>query len=299
VISVPTEKLTAAEKIILTLAEYEYLTALQVTNVLYAPSSLTYVREKLKSLVDAKYVLALAGRSVNMPRVYTLGGKGRKYAALLGRPAVKRFRPSEQREAGENFYYMKHTLAVSDVLIAARLLSQSAAGITLNRMYRERELRRRIYVTIQQRGEGRARKICLEPDASLDFVIHEDWHQQAWRDFFHIEVYRHLPMETRFKQKVHGYAVMAETGKQEELFQTSALSVAVFAATDSLAKILKRWTEEALTAQSRHTEGDRFFFTSLNTTTTSPKTMFLSPLWQQAFGTATTPLLIIEEGHAR
>ena len=129
-----------------------------MTNVLYAPSSLTYVREKLKSLVDEKYVLALAGRSVNMPRVYTLAGKGRKCATLLGRPAVKRFRPSEQREAGDNFYYMKHTLAVSDVLIAARLLSQTVPGIMLNRMYRERELRRMIYVTIQQQARGKIPK---------------------------------------------------------------------------------------------------------------------------------------------
>ena len=133
----------------------------------------------------------------------------------------------------------------------------------------------------------------------MDFTIQEDWHQQTYRDFFHIEVYRHLPMETRFKQKVQGYVVMALAGKQEELFHTSALSVAVFAATEPLAKILKRWTEEALTAGNHQDNGDRFFLTSLDTITANPTTMYLSPIWQQAFSESKTSLLVIEEGHER
>jgi hypothetical protein len=261
-------------------------------------SSLTYVREKLKSLVDAKYVLPLAGRSVNMPRVYTLAVKGRKYAALLGKPPLSRFRPSEQRELGDNFYFMKHTLAVSDVLIAARLLSQTVPGIVLNRMYRERELRRRIYVALEQSSGRRGRRIAIEPDASLDFTINETWHQQTFRDFFHIEVYRHLPMEIRFKHKVQGYVIMAKTGQQEELFHTSALSVAVFAATKPLAEILGKWTEDALQQLNQESEGQRFFFATLKTDTASPAEMYLSPVWQQAFRDTKTPLITLqEEGH--
>jgi hypothetical protein len=62
-VTVPTEKLTAAEKIILTLAEYEYLTALQVTNALYAPSSLTYVRDSNPWLIRSTCCLLPAGVS--------------------------------------------------------------------------------------------------------------------------------------------------------------------------------------------------------------------------------------------
>jgi hypothetical protein len=194
---------------------------------------------------------------------------------------------------------MKHALAVSDVLIAARLLSQSVTGIALNRMYRERELRRTIYVTLpqlmKQSNGGGLRKICIEPDASLDFTIEDTWHQQTFRDFFHIEVYRHLPMETRFKQKVQGYVVMAQTGRQEELFQTSAISIAVFAATDHLARVLKRWTEEALQQLNQPAEGQRFFIASIDTSAASPTEIYLAPVWQQAFGSTPTPLLILEE----
>jgi hypothetical protein len=57
---------------------------------------------------------------------------------------------------------------------------------------------------------------------------------------------------------------------------------------------LKRWTEEALTEIGRPEEGDWFFFCNLDTATASPEDMFLSPAWEQAFGTAKTPLLVLE-----
>jgi hypothetical protein len=198
--------LTASEKILIALADYKYLTAMQVCRLLYAKSSLTHVQEKLKSLVDESYVLPLGGRALNLPRIYTLSSKGRRYAALLGRPTAKRFRRAEEREKEHNLFFMRHTLAVSDVLIAARLLSQTAPGIVLNRMFLERELKRRIYVEVREltaQDSRRGRKICIEPDAALDFTT------EIYRDFFYVEVYRHLPMESRFKQKVAGYIALA------------------------------------------------------------------------------------------
>jgi hypothetical protein len=82
-------------------------------------------------------------------------------------------------------------------------------------------------------NESKPLKVCIEPDCSLEFTI-EDIEQetkqpQTWRDFFHVEVYRHLPMETLWKQKVIGYVQYAATGQHEELFHTPALSIAVFA----------------------------------------------------------------------
>jgi hypothetical protein len=288
---------TPLEKILVALAEFDYLTAAQVTRLLYAPSSLTHVREQLKSLVDDSLVLALSSRLATHPRVFTLTGKGRTYAALLGMQSTKRIRPSEEHEKAHNLYFIQHTLAVIDVLLGARLLSQTAPGITLNRLFTERALKRKIYVAIPEptkRGREKTQNICLEPDASVDFTIHEAWHDQTWQDFFHIEVYRHLPMETRFKQKVQGYVVMALTGQHEALFHISALSIAVFAATDHLAQVLKRWTEEALQQLGQPAEGHRFFFGNIDTAA-SPAEMYLAPVWQKAFGEAPTPLLMLQE----
>jgi hypothetical protein len=102
-------------------------------------------------------------------------------------------------------------------------------------------------------------------------------------------------VKERFKQKIQGYVTTVDTGQHEALFQTPALSIAVCATTGQIATMLKYWTEEALTEIGRAADGDWFFFCSLNTASASPEELFLSPVWEQAFGTTKTPLLILEE----
>jgi hypothetical protein len=157
---------------------FDYLTPSQIARLLYVPSSINHVYEHMRPLIDAGVVLPLGGRAVNLPLIYTLSGKGRQYASLLGTTKGKRFRPSEEAEKGRNPHFLKHIIAVTDVLIAAHLLSEKVPGIVLTRMYTERELRRKIYVAITE-GDTHNRTICLEPDASCDFSI-----QDKWRDFF-------------------------------------------------------------------------------------------------------------------
>jgi hypothetical protein len=206
--------------------------------------------------------------------LYTLSGVGRTYATALGTLPRKRFRKGEEQEKGHNPYFLKHTMAVADVLIAARLLSQTHPGISLTRMLTERELKRKIYVAVPE-------QICIEPDASLEFLLAETWHNppQTWKDFFFIEVYRNLPpTQWRFKQKIKGYVTYAVSGQHEALFHTSALSIAVIAVSKPMAETLKRWTEEVLQEMGRPEEGEWFFFCSRNPATTSPEELFLSPV---------------------
>jgi hypothetical protein len=296
----PVQSVKGAEKILVALAVFEYLTAVQITRLLYAPKSLSHVRKLLKHLVTGGFVLALGGKAVNLPLIYTLSGVGRTYAAALGATPRKRFRPSEEQEKGQNPYFMKHTIAVTGVLIAAKLLAQAHPGIALTHMYTERELKRKISLELPQRtedGRSRFQTISIEPDASLLFLITETWHEipQTWEDFFHIEVYRNLPpAEWRFKQKIQGYMYAVDTGAHEALFHTPALSIAVIAQTPQMAATLKRWTEEVLAEMERQPEGEWFFFCSLDTATASPEEMFLSPVWERAFGSAKTPLLVLE-----
>jgi hypothetical protein len=40
--------------------------------------------------------------------------------------------------------------------------------------------------------------------------------------------------------------------------------------------------------------GERFFFTNSDPATVSPEELYLSPIWEQAFGTTITPLLVLE-----
>jgi protein involved in plasmid replication-relaxation len=285
------QPLKGAEKILVLLAAFDYLTASQITLLAYAPNSLRFVRGKLNALVAAGFVICLPGRVVTQPRVYTLTGAGYTYASALGVATAKRVRPTEERDKAKNLLFLQHTLAVSDVLIAAHLLSQTHPQISLTRLYTERSLKRKISVTLPDN-----RTIYIEPDASCEFAVTETWHKtpQTWQEFFHIEVYRHLPPEPRFKQKVQGYVTAVDTGQHAALFKTEALSIAVLCTTVYQTATLTQWTEEALQGMGRAAEGERFFFRTIDTATASPEDMFLSPVWKQAFGTTTTPLLVLE-----
>jgi hypothetical protein len=278
------------QKILRSLAAFDYLTAAQVTRLCYAKGSLTYVKALLKSLGDAALVFSVGGRDVNLPLIYTLTGTGRQYASVLGALRGKRYRPSEELEKGHNPYFLKHTIAVTDVLIAARLLSETVPTIRLPRFYPERELKRKIYVTLAEK------LCCLEPDAALLFRITEagDEPPETWEDFFHIEVYRSNLREDRFKHKIRIYAAYAASPRHSELFATPALAIAIFCTSDQLAGTLKRWTEEVLQQGQQPELGERFYFTSVDPATASPTELFLSPVWEQAFGTAKTPLLMLE-----
>jgi hypothetical protein len=64
----PADKLAPQGKILLDLAEFDYLTIRQLTRLGgYAQSSVTYVQEQVKPLVAAKFVFPIVGKAVNMP----------------------------------------------------------------------------------------------------------------------------------------------------------------------------------------------------------------------------------------
>jgi hypothetical protein len=197
---------------------------------------------------------------------------------------------SRKREKGRNPYFLNHTIAVTDVLIAASLLAERVPAIRLARRYTEWELKRKIYVPL------RGKSVCLEPDAGVLFRLTETWHteQQTWEDFFHIEVYRTQLRQDRFTHKIAGYVAYALSTRHQEVFHTTSLNIAIVCATDQLAASLKRWTEAVLHDHLVRDIGDRFFFTSVDPATVSPEELFLSPVWETAFGTSKTPLLALE-----
>jgi hypothetical protein len=235
--------------------------------------------------------MALPRQVVTQPRVYTLTSNGRKAASFLGKPLDTRFRPGEEKERGENSIFVAHTIAVTDVLIAARLLATRVPGIRLTRVLTERALKRTIYVPVAGTTQ---RHICIEPDGALDFVIQET-EEDAVQDFIYVEVYRHHLNQERFQRKIQGYVTALVSGLHEQLFNTPAMAVAVIATSATLKDTLKQWAAEALVAMERQDAGDRFFFCSLAVTPTNPEALFLSLVWESAFGVTKTPLLLLAE----
>jgi hypothetical protein len=282
--------LKGKERILVALALFVYLTAAQITKLLYAPSSYSHVRKEVNELVAEDTVLAVSGRYANLPTLYTLSSKGQSAVAAIGAEDKKRVRPSEERDKAANVLFVKHTIAVSDVLVAALLLSRRHPDITLSRLYTERALKRKLYVPLAVPGAAGQVK-CIEPDAGCEFTIAD-----RMQDFFFIEVYRTLPpAEWRFKQKVTGYVTYAGTGQQEKHFATPAMGIAVFCASPQMAATLRRWTEETLQEIGQPEQGERFFFRSGDVASASPAEMFLTPFWQQPFSDTKTPLIVREE----
>jgi hypothetical protein len=289
-IGIPEHKLLCA------LTRYDYLTAEQATRLLFSEGSVKYVMARLAQLARNEYVLPLFVPGLT-PRgrpktVYTLAHNGRRYVLEEGIALAKRIRPDEEYQKARNPFFMRHTLAVIDVLIAAELLSQTMPGVVLNRMFHERQLKRDpIYVDLPSDGGKRKHKtVCIVPDCSLDFTI-----QQTWQDFIHTEVFRSLPEEKDWKQKVHAYVVYANS-LHEQRFGTPALTIAVVSIIgERVRNTLLTWTEEELTRLQAEQEGERFFFSSLAISEASPLETFIAPYWYQAFGTTPTPLLLLED----
>jgi Replication-relaxation len=287
------QALRGAARIVVVLAVFDYLTVEQITRLLFSHASLSYVRKLLKYLEAQLLVQPLPRQTDSQPRLFTLTGKGYRYAAALGMETGKRVRTSEEQGKGRNEVFALHTIAVIDVLISAWLLSRSVPGIVLHQVYRERDLQRQIYVQLPvpiRDGKTELRTICLEPDCSVQFFLNN-----KWQEFIHFEVYRTHLAEWRFKQKIRSYAAYAGSSLHRELFHTRALSIAVITQSAVLADRLKRWTEDVLQDRRQRNLGEQFFFTNVNPATASPEELFLSPVWEQAFGHAKTPLILLDE----
>jgi predicted nucleic acid-binding protein len=89
-------------------------------------------------------------------------------------------------------------------------------------------------------------------------------------------------------------ARLRETLRSQNKRANSRALDLIIAATEQMATTLKRWTEEVLRDLKRPEEGDWFFFCSLDTAAASPEELYLSPVWETAFGSAKTPLLVME-----
>jgi hypothetical protein len=283
---------SAGAQLLCVLAELGYLTPAQAARVgQYKETSLPYVRKALAALATQGLARTLPRWHVTQPVVYTPTSNGCAYAAALGACPARRVRPGDERDKAKNVLYLAHTLAVTDVLIAAKLLTRTHPAIALTRLYTERSLKRKISVVLPDN-----RRRYIEPDASCEFTVTEtmDGQPHTWQEFVHLEIYRHLPIKWRFQEKVWGYITSIDTGVHQRLFQTAALSIAVLCDTLTHARLLKQWTEEALTAMGRVDEGEGFFFCHMHTATAMPEAVFLSPVWEQAFGATKTPLLVLE-----
>ena len=118
---------------------HRYMTAEDVTNLLYSSGSLTKVRSILTSLaggadgVTNQYLYRFrlpTARAGNREMVFTLGSRGRDFLASdLGLPVSWYFRPEKVKRL--SFNQVSHSLFLTRFLVAAQLWSKRQDEINL------------------------------------------------------------------------------------------------------------------------------------------------------------------------
>ncbi len=267
------------------LGRFHYLSAPQLTRLLYSPGSLTYVQEHLKRLFHAHYVervylptITPHGSSL---AVYTLASEGIAYLKRAGLAPEGRFRPSEQ--AHREWLFLRHTLEANELLISAHRLARAHAEITVAQMKCERELKHApVYV---QAGKER---IGVVPDGWID-VRFDDL--QACVAF---ELDRDTVEREAFRRKVRGLLAYAD-GPYAAAFGTSSLTIAVVTtAGERRMTELLTWTQHEFIERDAREQADLFRFAAFDPAATDPHAIFFAPLWRRPFDPAPLPLLNVD-----
>ena len=276
----------ADTRILAAVYRYDYLTPLQVCRLLYAPTSRTYVWQRLSTLATHGYLLrvrlgnrhTVGGRA---PSVYTLSSKGLSLFAQTESPSRRRPRLAEEQVKAKNDRFLPHTLAVNDFLISAELLCRSRDDFVLAGLVTERDSAR-APVPVVITGKPYA----VAVDGWLDIHI-----RGQMRACICLELDRDTERVATWKKKVHALLAFA-SGPYQRAFRTELLTVAVVATPGTQRRDeLCRWTEQELTRLGEKHEADMFRFLAGEPTAYTPEALFLAPVWLCPFGQAPVALI--------
>lgn len=300
----PAVRLGPADLAVLKLfGRYFYLTAQQVTRLLYAPSSHTYSQARLKRLADSgalqRLFLPRPSRTGSAPLVYTLARGGLNGLRDGGQELDRRYRPAEVRELA--YTHLIHTLELNDVLIALELLARDEPGMDVAELRHERQLKlEAVPVELPDGAEA-----GVIPDAWFDLRI-----LGRYQECYCLELDRGTTGQKAWRRKVAALLAYAG-GPYQEQFGTESITIAVVATPGSLPPDIRarmshtdlaahsdarrdelvRWTEAELAAQEREGLSGLFRFSGAPTATLPPAAFFLSSQWRVPFQAAPVPLL--------
>lgn len=269
------------------LGRFFYLTAAQLTRLLYAPTSHSYTQARLKRLADAGYLqrifLPRPTRTGSAPLVYTLARRGLGLLAEWGSPLDRRYRPAEVRET--SYLYLAHTLALNDVLIALELLCRRDRRVGIAALQHEREFK--LDPLRVRLPDGMTTGVI--PDAWVDLRLTAG--RQRYQECYAIELDRGTTEQKAWRRKVAGL-IAAAAGPYQQRFGTPSLTVVVVATPGTRRRDeLMRWTEAELRAAGREDAAPLFRIASLPETTDMPEELWLGAGWWTPFDDQPAALL--------
>src|SRR5512144_519093 len=266
---------------------FHYLTAAQVSRLVFPAchDEDRYARRRLARLVDAGLLLRLTplpvSRRGSMPHVFTLAKAGRQ---LLGQSAY--FRPQEEREKARNLFFIVHTLATIDVLIAAELLCRTSP-VSMPRLLIERELKvNPARVDLVSSDGASTRSVAVIPDAWFELAV------GAKKPIaIALELDRGSEDQKRWRAKVAALSAWA-VGPYREAFGAETLTIAVVTPDAVRRDQLRTWTAQELDRIGQPELGEIFLFTDADPVGTSPHAFFFGRVWFEPVTSEPVSLLL-------
>jgi Replication-relaxation len=297
------------ENILTAIYWYYYMPVLQIVKALgYSINSLPTVRTRLASLEKRGYIAAIylpTVRKGNFPKIFYLAAKGLAHLRDDGHDVAHRFHSTEQKE--KQYLFLKHTMAVNDVLIAAKQVEKQFPQVTLYEFRHERELKRdpeKFTITLYHETESdteeakvwKQEEFYFVPDAFLDFRLEQE--NKTLRAAILLELDRDTTERRRFQEKIRGILTYLKSDRHVKRYKARKITVAfVTTGTQKRVEKMRDWTRNEL-AKTHDTwdYGHTFVFTALphkidpdtqreldELDDIDPATLFLSPVWEFPF----------------
>lgn len=268
-----------AHRLLLALAEFQYLTLDQATLAAgFSRGSRTWVSTALKALTDHHYTaLRRLGNRAE-------GGSGRGYWILARRgiryleqvPGMQHLpRIANGFDPETEDYRIRHILAVNDVLIACKRFAAETEGVVLHDLVHDLYLARTPHLV--HLGDGRQTNLSGDGWAELSAF---DYRYHLW-----FEVDRGTEDARRWKQKVEAIVRHAETlGEQR-------IDVVVTCPSAKRREELLRWTGEQAAAMERLAWADLFRITDRRPEEGNVWEWFTGPHFGRPFDEERLPLI--------
>jgi hypothetical protein len=275
------------ERIIRAIAEYKYMTALDVWHLLGAGAlSISTIRQRLRKLSGGdqaggqylfRFPLAGAAKGTR-PRAYILGVKGRQALSEEGF-----YRPSAVLRI--SFGTLGHALALARFVCGASVFTRTSQTFSL--------LESRLCYELAAQLPAMAGNSAGIPiaDAWLRFVRDDGREFPVW-----LEIDRNSEYRLRFQSLVRRRIEFIKRGDYARLYGAEAVRIAYLTTGGgSRRDAMRRWTEEVITEviSEEHQQGwcEKFYFTACVYEELFDPALWTDPVWQRPAFETTVPLL--------
>jgi hypothetical protein len=272
------------EQMLQAVYEYRYMTALDMTHLLFSKGSLAYVRKMMSALAGGKdqqarhYLYRFpfpTGAAGNHERIFTLGALGRDFLANeLGMPVDWYFRPYKPGHLSHS--HVLHHLLLTRFVVAATAYTRNHSTLSLLQSRLCHELAQNQALIVGEKKQKSATPAII-PDAWLLFA-----HQSTGARYpVLLEIDRGTAFRSKFQAQMKARLHFIRSGEYKQVFDQPAVIVAYASHSQTRAKTMAAWTQTVLTELELADWGVIFRFTaiSLETLFADMPSLLETPVW--------------------